>query len=108
MSGTEERSTQTAAMTTLTFAVHRKEAVLVSPATPTPRETKRLSDVDDQDALRGLVLFIFFYRGGVHDDNADDRDPADVIRRALGKALVPYYPLAGRLRDTGAGGQAGS
>ncbi|CAM0150235.1 unnamed protein product [Urochloa decumbens] len=39
---------------------------------------------------------MFFYsRGGQH--AADN--PAGVIRRALGEALVPYYPLAGRLRE---------
>nr|CAB3460159.1 unnamed protein product [Digitaria exilis] len=80
-----------------TFAVRRREPVLVGPAAPTPRETKRLSDIDDQETLRGQVLFLFVYRGGAHD--AGDRDPAAVIRRALGEALVPYYPLAGRLRE---------
>jgi hypothetical protein len=70
--------------------------VLVGPAAPTLRETKRLSDMDDQDTLRGQVPFLFFYRRGVHDG---DRDPAGVIRRALGEVLVPYYPLSERLRE---------
>ncbi|CAO2141253.1 unnamed protein product [Urochloa humidicola] len=89
---------QAPAMTTPAFAVRRREPVLVGPSEPTPRETKRLSDHDDQDMLRSHVPFVFFYRGGTQ-AHADGRDPAGVIRRALGEALVPYYPLAGRLRE---------
>jgi hypothetical protein len=80
---------------TLTFAVRRKEPVLIGPASPTPRERKRLSDVDDQDELRSHVRGIFFYRGG----GMACSDPVDIIRQALSHALVHYYPLAGRLRE---------
>jgi hypothetical protein len=48
-------------------------------------EMKHLSDIDDQDTLRGQVPFLLFYRRGAHED---DRDPANIIRRTLGEALV--------------------
>ncbi|CAN6195463.1 unnamed protein product [Urochloa humidicola] len=80
--------------TTLTFAVRRRNPELVTPAAPTPRETKRLSD---HDTMRAHVWTAFFYRGGQR--RRDDDDPVAVIRRALSEALVPYYPLAGRLRE---------
>ncbi|TVU50083.1 hypothetical protein EJB05_01440, partial [Eragrostis curvula] len=86
-------------MTTLTFSARRKEPSLVGPAAPTPRETKRLSDVDDQEVLRKHVSFVSFYHGGSRAEVVEHRDPATVIRRALEAALVPYYPLAGRLRE---------
>ncbi|CAN6222544.1 unnamed protein product [Urochloa humidicola] len=79
---------------TLTFSVRRRDPEVVGPASPTPRETKRLSDIDDQAGLRMHVPFVLFYRGRVGAD-----DPARAVRRALGEALVPYYPLAGRLRE---------
>lgn len=83
-------------MSTLSFTVLRREPVLVGPASPTtPREKKRLSDVDDQDELRSHICGIFFYRGG----GLARGDPVDIIRRALSEALVHYYPLAGRLRE---------
>ena len=44
------------------FTVRRQPAVLVPPAAPTPRELKRLSDIDDQDGLRFHVPIIQFYR----------------------------------------------
>jgi hypothetical protein len=79
----------------LVFAVRRRDLELVVPAAPTPRETKRLSDID---VVRMNVSLAFFYRGG-EDGFAQLGDPAGVIRRALGEALVHYYPLAGRLRE---------
>ncbi|RLN35168.1 benzyl alcohol O-benzoyltransferase-like [Panicum miliaceum] len=83
---------------TIAFAVRRRDPELVGPARKTPRETKRLSDIEDQAGLRWHVPFVLFYRGR-GGARADGGDPAAAVRRALGEALVPYYPLAGRLRE---------
>uniref|UniRef100_A0ACD5XVQ0 Uncharacterized protein n=1 Tax=Avena sativa TaxID=4498 RepID=A0ACD5XVQ0_AVESA len=74
------------------FTVRRKPEVLVTPAGPTPRELKLLSDIDDQGGLRFYVPVIHFYRCG-------SGDPAAVLRDAIARALVQYYPFAGRLRE---------
>ncbi|XP_047096284.1 benzyl alcohol O-benzoyltransferase-like [Lolium rigidum] len=79
---------------TLAYAVRRRDPELIRPAAHTPRETKRLSDIDNQEDLRTHVSLALFYRGG-----QNGVDPAGLIRRALGEALVQYYPLAGRLRE---------
>nr|CAB3499218.1 unnamed protein product [Digitaria exilis] len=80
----------------LKFTVRRKAAELVSPSSPTPRELKRLSDIDDQDGLRFHIPVIQFYRRNAL---MGARDPAPVIRGAIARALVHYYPFAGRLRE---------
>jgi benzyl alcohol O-benzoyltransferase len=78
------------------FTVRRGQPVLVAPAEPTPREAKPLSDLDDGEGMR-------FYSSGIHlyrnNPAKAGQDPARVIRDALARALVPYYPLAGRLRE---------
>ncbi|CAM0903889.1 unnamed protein product [Alopecurus aequalis] len=80
----------------LAFVVRRGEPELVAPAGPTPRELKRLSDLDDQESLRFYRSVIFFYRARPSRSRAD---PARVIRDGLAAALVHYYPIAGRLRE---------
>ncbi|KAJ1392974.1 Transferase [Sesbania bispinosa] len=85
--------------TSLVFTVRRREPVLVSPAKPTHREVKLLSDIDDQESLRFQIPVIQFYR---YDPSMAGKDPVEVIRKALAKTLVFYYPFAGRLRE-GAG-----
>jgi len=80
----------------LVFKVKRRDPELITPSKPTPHETKLLSDIDDQESLRWQVPLIQFYN---HDPNMAGKDPVDVIRKALAKTLVFYYPFAGRLRE---------
>ncbi|XP_015883147.1 alcohol acyl transferase 1 allele RGa-like [Ziziphus jujuba] len=73
-----------------TFQVKRCEPEVVVPAKPTPLEVKKLSDIDEH---RILFPMIWFYK------NNRGKDPVKVIREALGRVLVYYYPLAGRLKE---------
>ncbi|KAG6752022.1 hypothetical protein POTOM_044238 [Populus tomentosa] len=82
--------------TSLAFKVHRREPELIKPAKPTPREFKLLSDIDDPEGLRFHISFIQFYR---HNPSMHGKDPVKVIREAIAKTLVFYYPFAGRLRE---------
>ncbi|KAL7135396.1 hypothetical protein ABFS83_11G092500 [Erythranthe nasuta] len=82
----------------LIFNVTRRNPELILPAKPTPHEFKPLSDIDDQEGLRFHVPVIQFYRN----IPSVEADPVEVIRKAIAKALVPYYPFAGRLREQAA------
>lgn len=75
---------------TMSFSVIKKSPELVCPSGPTPSGTLPLS----QTELNPLLLFfgemvLVFDQGG--------QEPAKVIREALARALVPYYPVAGRI-----------
>ncbi|GLJ11815.1 hypothetical protein SUGI_0177700 [Cryptomeria japonica] len=83
-------------MAVLNFKVRRQETVLVAPSLPTPREILYLSNIDDQEGLRFHTPYIQFYK---HNILKDYQDPGKVIREALVKVLVHYYPFAGRLRE---------
>ncbi|MED6144174.1 hypothetical protein PIB30_013060 [Stylosanthes scabra] len=76
--------------------VKRWQPELVAPATPTPHEVKLLSDIDDQEGLRIHVRNIYIY---CHSPSMEGKDPVKVIRDALSRTLVFYYPFAGRLRE---------
>ncbi|QHO31923.1 13-hydroxylupanine O-tigloyltransferase [Arachis hypogaea] len=80
----------------MVFKVRRNPAELVPPAGPTPHELKLLSDIDDQKGLRHHLPLVQFFP---YNPSMAGKDPAHVIREALSKALVFYYPLAGRLRE---------
>ncbi|XP_062203584.1 acyl transferase 1-like [Phragmites australis] len=84
----------------VTFTTRRHEAELVTPAAPTPRELKYLSDIDNQSTLRFYATIVQFFRSQPANHNQrPHRDPVAAIRSALAEALVYYYPVAGRLRE---------
>ncbi|KAL5723539.1 hypothetical protein ACHQM5_006927 [Ranunculus cassubicifolius] len=80
----------------LLFKVQRSKPEMICPNKPTPHELKYLSDIDDQEGFRYQVQVIQFYK---NNENMEGKDPVKVIREAIRKALVFYYPFAGRLRE---------
>ena len=76
--------------------IKRSKPEVIAPAKPTPREVKSLSDIDNQAVLRYYSSNIYLYRA---DPSKRAHNPANVIKTALAKALVYYYPIAGRLRE---------
>ncbi|KAH6834479.1 HXXXD-type acyl-transferase family protein [Perilla frutescens var. hirtella] len=84
----------------LTFKVTRKIPELIAPAKPTPHEFKPLSDIDNLEVLRLQIPAIQIYR---RNPSAEGKDPVKVIRNAIAKTLVFYYPFAGRLRECSGG-----
>ncbi|KAJ0021091.1 hypothetical protein Pint_30866 [Pistacia integerrima] len=91
-------SSRMASKSSQPFSVTRQAPELIVPAKPTPNEVKQLSNIDDQEAIRFHVPFIFFYRNNPS-SAMKEKDPVKVIREALSKALVFYYPFAGRVRE---------
>ncbi|EPS59710.1 hypothetical protein M569_15095 [Genlisea aurea] len=80
---------------TADLKITKNEPEFIFPAQPTPTETKPLSDLDNW--YRGNAPLLFIYK---RDARMEGKDAADVIKQALTKALVYYYPLAGRLFST--------
>lgn len=76
------------------FTVRRKEPQLLAPAEPTPREKKQLSDLDDLKDLRSHFPIIMYYPSN---PLMEGKDQVRVLREAIRRALVFYYPFAGRL-----------
>ncbi|XP_015897313.3 alcohol acyl transferase 1 allele RGa-like [Ziziphus jujuba] len=86
------------AVSNLTFKVKRYEPELIVPAKQTPHEVKKLSDIDNQKGLRKHSYAVWLYKKS-SSPSMEGKDPVKVIREAIGKALVFYYPLAGRLKE---------
>lgn len=76
--------------------VHVKEAILVTPSDPTPAHILHLSALDSQLFLRFTVEYLLVYKPPRL--ALDKATTAARVRAALSRALVPYYPLAGRVR----------
>eukprot|EP00253_Pinus_taeda_P024962 PITA_24962 len=80
------------------FTISRQPPVFVAPDCPTPRQSLDLSNIDDQRGLRNHIPKLLFYRSD-SSQKKNEEDPVKVVKEALAKVLVHYYPFAGRLKD---------
>nr|CAD1824174.1 unnamed protein product [Ananas comosus var. bracteatus] len=78
--------------------ITKEPAILVRACEPTPRGSLQLSFLDRLPGLRfsGDIVFVF-RRGG------RGEDPAKAISEGLSRALVHYYPVAGRIVEPAGG-----
>ncbi|KAH7537587.1 alcohol acyltransferase 9 [Ziziphus jujuba] len=76
-------------------SVRVKEAIVIVPSEPTPSHVLPLSAIDSQLFLRFTIEYLLVYKPR---HNANQTATLSRVKSALGKALVPYYPLAGRVR----------
>lgn len=74
--------------------IHKKDVILVKPAEPTPSEVLSLSTIDNDRNIELLCQSVYVYKA----NSITNLDPALVIKEALSKVLVYYYPLAGKLK----------
>ncbi|KAJ6827850.1 putative 3'-N-debenzoyl-2'-deoxytaxol N-benzoyltransferase [Iris pallida] len=82
----------------MSLSVTKLNTVLITPSEPTPSgHDLPLSFVD-------RLVFINSYIETLH-VFGEGKEPAKVIREALAKALVPYYPVAGRIIAGSDGGE---
>ncbi|CAK9330318.1 unnamed protein product [Citrullus colocynthis] len=83
MAGCGKRSSQ--------LNVQQHEPTLITPAEETPKGLYFLSNLDQNIAV--IVRTIYSFKS----ESRGNEDAAQVIKNALSKVLVHYYPLAGRL-----------
>ncbi|XP_048548549.1 putrescine hydroxycinnamoyltransferase 1-like isoform X3 [Triticum urartu] len=74
------------------------ESCFVTPAVDTLRKALWLSALDLMLANRGYNPLVHFYRRCPGTETTDDFFSVTKLKTALGKALVGFYPMAGRLR----------
>ncbi|XP_020206367.1 omega-hydroxypalmitate O-feruloyl transferase [Cajanus cajan] len=78
-------------------SVRVKEASVVTPCEPTPSSVLALSALDSQLFLRFTIEYLFVYEPR---SSVDRAATTACLKQALARALVPYYPFAGRVRPT--------
>lgn len=84
------------------FGVIKSEGEMVRPATLTPDGRLPLSTIDQLPALRRKVQTLHVFINNVPSSSGRGV-PAEIIKSGLTKALVHYYPLAGRLLEDDSG-----
>lgn len=85
---------------TLNFPIQVSAPELIRPEKLTPRDILYLSNIDDQSGLRNHIPFVHFYPPS---KAMQGQDPVVLIKQALSKVLVYYFPVAGRLRKADSG-----
>ncbi|KAL3535787.1 hypothetical protein ACH5RR_004248 [Cinchona calisaya] len=81
----------------LNIPITIKSITPVLPARPVPAadgDTLYLSNLDDSIGARVFTPTVYFYRS-----NGSQKPVVSVLRYALSRILVPYYPFSGRLRE---------
>ncbi|XP_054799037.1 alcohol acyltransferase 9-like [Prosopis cineraria] len=76
-------------------SVRFREALAVTPSASTPAAVLQLSALDSQLFLRFTIEYLLLFPPCPASDHAST---TAALKSALARALVPYYPLAGRVR----------
>ncbi|KAF5205274.1 3'-N-debenzoyl-2'-deoxytaxol N-benzoyltransferase-like [Thalictrum thalictroides] len=80
----------------MAFTVTRSSGAIIKPNEPTPSDTLNLSVIDKSPIIRSMDMHtLHVFKHG--------QEATKVITEALSKALVPYYPLAGRFKESSDG-----
>ncbi|KAL2227402.1 UNVERIFIED_CONTAM: Omega-hydroxypalmitate O-feruloyl transferase [Sesamum indicum] len=80
----------------MSSSLHVNDAVLITPSEPTPNHILQLSALDSQLFVRFTFEYLLVYKPR---HGLDRAATTENVKSALGRALVPYYPLAGRVRN---------
>ena len=87
-----------------TPTVEKSAPELVQPAGPTPGGTLPLSSIDKTAAVRVPVVLVQVFPRAASDVGGGQQDAAvAAMRDGFARALVPYYPVAGRITDVSPG-----
>ncbi|KAK1365047.1 Taxadien-5-alpha-ol O-acetyltransferase [Heracleum sosnowskyi] len=79
----------------MAISVQVKEMSLITPSDTTPTHILPLSSLDSQLFLRFTIEYLLLYNLV---PGSDRSATTDALKRALSRALVPYYPLSGRVQ----------
>ncbi|KAI3982708.1 hypothetical protein MKX01_010191 [Papaver californicum] len=85
----------------LNIPVRHDHFHVVEPESPIPAahgDYLYLSNLDDMIGARVFTPTLYFFKA--NNQNSDRKFEPKILRDALAKVLVPYYPFSGRLRQT--------
>ncbi|XP_010667050.1 shikimate O-hydroxycinnamoyltransferase isoform X2 [Beta vulgaris subsp. vulgaris] len=81
------------------MSIHVKESIMVFPAKETPKKTLWLSSIDlVRPSPYAHLPFIYIYTPKNEEQKNSKFVNSQVLRESLSRVLVPFYPVAGRLK----------